>query len=145
MQEVTKPCDWSRCLQKGQVGKGWSPREKIYKCDPKDNPCNAGRQEYDMRSLVEFSTEPTKEEWPSFPWRIRPPSYRTGARQFVITAVNEYTDELTPDVVSTPSGITGAQTDMLTMGARRCSRKFFMVYKCWYSESIRSKISQILS
>ena len=33
-------------------------------------------------------------------------------------------DELTPDVVATLSGITGAQTDKLTMGARRCGRKF---------------------
>jgi len=32
-------------------------------------------------------------------------------------------DELTPDVVSTPSGIMGAQTDKLTMGARRYVRE----------------------
>jgi len=33
-------------------------------------------------------------------------------------------DELTPDVVSTLSGIIGAQTDKLTMGARRYVREF---------------------
>jgi len=32
-------------------------------------------------------------------------------------------DKLTPDVVSTPSGITEAQTDKFTMGLRRCGRK----------------------
>jgi len=33
-------------------------------------------------------------------------------------------DELTPDVVSTPSGITEAQTEKLAMGAKRCGREF---------------------
>ena len=31
---------------------------------------------------------------------------------------------LTPDVVSTPSGIMKAQTDKLAMGAKRCGREF---------------------
>jgi len=33
-------------------------------------------------------------------------------------------DELTPDMVSTPSGITDAQTDMLTMGAKGVVESF---------------------
>jgi len=33
-------------------------------------------------------------------------------------------DELTPDVVSTPSGIMKAQTDKLALGAKKCGREF---------------------
>jgi len=56
------PSRWIRCIQKGQVGTRWSLREKTYRYDPKDKLCNAGRPEYDMRLLVEFSTESTKED-----------------------------------------------------------------------------------
>jgi len=63
MMEVTIPGNWSGWLQKGRVGKGWSLRDKTHMYDPEHKSCNAGRQEYNMRSQVEFSTEPTKEEW----------------------------------------------------------------------------------
>jgi len=43
-------------------------------------------------------------------------------------------DELTPDLVSTPSGITDAQTDKLTMGAKRCGREFSV------STSVRTQV-----
>jgi len=53
---------WIGCIDKGQAGKRWSPREKAHGYDPEDKSCNAGRPEYNMRSHAEFSTEPTKEE-----------------------------------------------------------------------------------
>jgi len=74
------PSKWIWCIHKGQVGKRWSPREEAHRYDPEDKSCNAGRPEYDMQSRVEFSTEPTKEEWPSSVQRVRLPSMSTGAR-----------------------------------------------------------------
>jgi len=59
------PSKWIVCIHKGQVGKRCSPREKAHRYDPEDKSCNAGRPEYNIRSLVEFSMEPTKEDWPS--------------------------------------------------------------------------------
>jgi len=37
--------------------------------------------------------------------------------------VNGEVDELTPDVVSTPSGIMKEQTDKLALGAKKCGRE----------------------
>ena len=74
------PSKWIGCIHKGQVGKRWSPREKAYKYDPEDKWCNAGRPDYNMQLQVEFSTEPTKEDWPSSFWRVRLPSTNTMAR-----------------------------------------------------------------
>jgi len=71
---------WIGCIHKGQVGKRWSSREKTHRYDPEDKSCNAGRPEYNMLSHVEFSTEPTKEDWPSSVQRVRLPSKSTGAR-----------------------------------------------------------------
>jgi len=59
------PSKWIVCIHKGQVGKRWSPRENAHRYDPEDTSCNARRPEYNMRSHVACSTEPTKEEWPS--------------------------------------------------------------------------------
>jgi len=56
------PSKWIGCIHRGQVGKGWSLREKAYRYDPEYKSCNAGRPEYNMQLHVEFSTEPTKEE-----------------------------------------------------------------------------------
>ena len=74
------PSKWIGCIHRGQVGKGWSPREKTYWCDPKDKSCNHGRPEYNMQLHVEFSTEPTNEDWPSSVQRVRLPLVSTGAR-----------------------------------------------------------------
>jgi len=70
------PSKWIGCIHRGQVGKRWSPREEAYRYDPEDKSCNAGRPEYDMQSRVEFSTEPTNQEWPSLVQRVRLPSVR---------------------------------------------------------------------
>ena len=59
------PSKWIACIHRGQVGKRWSSREKAYRHNLEDKSCNAGRRECDMQSHVEFSTEPTNEEWPS--------------------------------------------------------------------------------
>ena len=56
---------WIGCIHGGQVGQRWSLREKAYTFDPEGKSCNAGRPEYNMQWRVEFSTEPTNEEWPS--------------------------------------------------------------------------------
>jgi len=74
------PSKWIGCIHRGQVGKRWSPREKAYRYDPEDKSCNAGGPEYNMQLLVEFSTEPAKEDWPSSVRRIRLPSTNTRAR-----------------------------------------------------------------
>jgi len=74
------PSKWIGCIHRGQVGKRWSPREEADRYDPEDKSCNAGRPEYDMPSHVEFSTQPTSEEWPSSIQRVRLPSMSTGAR-----------------------------------------------------------------
>jgi len=74
------PSKWIGCIHKGQVGKRWSPREEAHRYDPEDKSCNAGRPESDMQSRVEFSTEPTNEEWPSAVQRVRLPTVSTGAR-----------------------------------------------------------------
>jgi len=73
------PSKWIGCIHRGQVGKRCSAREKAYMYDPEDKSCNAGRPEYDMRSRVEFLTEPTNQEWPSSVQRVRLPSVSTGA------------------------------------------------------------------
>jgi len=59
------PSKWIGLIHRGQVGKGWSPKVKAYRYDPKDKSYNAGRPAYNMQLQVEFSTEPTKEDWPS--------------------------------------------------------------------------------
>jgi len=59
------PRKWIGCIHRGQVGKIWSPREEAHRYDPEDKSCNAGRLEYNMQSYVEFSKEPSNEEWPS--------------------------------------------------------------------------------
>jgi len=74
------PSKWIGCIHREQVGKRWSPRGKAYRYDPEDKSCNARRQEYNMQSRVEFSTEPTNEEWPNSVQRVRLPSVSTGAR-----------------------------------------------------------------
>ena len=74
------PSKWIGCINRGQVGKRWSPRGEAHMYDPEDKSCNAGRQEYDMLSRVEFSTEPTSEEWPCSVQQVRLPSVSTGAR-----------------------------------------------------------------
>jgi len=71
---------WIGGIHGGQVGKRWSPREEAHRYDPEDKTCNAGRPEYDMQSQVEFSTEPTNEQWPSPVQRVRLPAMSTGAR-----------------------------------------------------------------
>jgi len=48
-------------IHKGQVGKGWSAREKAHWYDPQGKSCNAGSPEYDMQAHVELSLVPTKE------------------------------------------------------------------------------------
>jgi len=48
--------------------------------DPEDKSGNARRQEYEMQSHTEFSTELTKEAWPSFVQRVRLPPTSTRAR-----------------------------------------------------------------
>jgi len=73
------PSKWIGCIHRGQVGKRCSPREKAYRYNPEDKSCNAGRPEYDMQSRVEFSTEPTNDEWPSSVQRVRLSSVSTGA------------------------------------------------------------------
>jgi len=55
---------WIGCIHKGQVGTRRSLRGKAYRYDPEDKSCNAGRPEYDMWVHSEFSTEPTREDWP---------------------------------------------------------------------------------
>jgi len=67
------PSKWIRQIQKGDVGKRRSPREKTHRGDPESMSCNAGRPEYDMRPHTKFSTEQTKEEWPSSVQRVRLP------------------------------------------------------------------------
>jgi len=74
------PSKWIGCIHRGQVGKGWSPRENAYRYDPEDKSCNAGRPEYDMQLQVEFSTKQTMEDWPSAVQRVRLPLVRTRAR-----------------------------------------------------------------
>ena len=74
------PSKWIGCIHRGHVGQGWSPREKTHWYDPEDKSCNAGRPEYDMRSHVEFLTEPTNEDWPSSVQRVILPLVTTGVR-----------------------------------------------------------------
>jgi len=74
------PSKWMGCIHRGQVGKRWSPREKAYRYDPEDKSYKAGRPEDDMHLHAEFSTEPTKEHWPSSVQRVRLPSASTRAR-----------------------------------------------------------------
>jgi len=74
------PSKWIGCIHRGEVGKRWSPREEAHRYDPEDKSYNAGRPEYDMQSGVEFSTEPTHEEWPSSVQRVRLTSVSMGAR-----------------------------------------------------------------
>jgi len=74
------PGKWIGCIHRGQVGKRWSPREQAYRYDPEDKSYNAGRPEYNMQLQVEFSTETTKQDWPSSVQRVRLPSTNTGAR-----------------------------------------------------------------
>jgi len=74
------PSKWIRCIHRGQVGKRGSRRENAYRYDPEDKSCNAGRPEYNMQLQVEFSTEPTKEDWPFSVQRVRLPSTSTRAR-----------------------------------------------------------------
>ena len=66
MKEVTMPSKWIGCIHKGRVGKRWSLGEKAYWYNPVEKSCNAGRPEYDMWLHAEMSTEPTKEDWPSY-------------------------------------------------------------------------------
>ena len=73
------PSKWIWCIHRGQVRKRWSPRDNAYRYDPEDKSCNAGRQEYEMQSHTEVSTEPTKEEWPSSVQQVRLPSKSTRA------------------------------------------------------------------
>jgi len=80
MKEVTMPSKWMWGIHRGQVGQRWSPRDNAYRYDPQDKSCNAGGPEYNMQLQVEFSTEPTKEDWPSSVQRVRLPSVSTGAR-----------------------------------------------------------------
>ena len=74
------PSKWIGCIHRGLVGKRWSPRENAYRYDPEDKSCNAGRPEYNMQLRVEFSTEPTKEDWPSSVQLVRLPSVSTRVR-----------------------------------------------------------------
>jgi len=74
------PSKWIGCIHRGQVGKRCSPREKAYRYDPEDKSCNARRPENNMQLRVEFSTELTKEDWPSSVRRVRLPSMNTRAR-----------------------------------------------------------------
>jgi len=74
------PSKWIGCIHRGQVGKRWSLRENTYWYDPEDKSCNAGRPENEMQLHTEFSTEPTKEDWPSSVQRVRLPSTSTRAR-----------------------------------------------------------------
>jgi len=74
------PSKWIGCIHRGQVGKIWSPRGKAYRYDPEDKSYNAGRPDNNMQSRVEFSTEPTNEEWPSSVQRVGLPSVSMGAR-----------------------------------------------------------------
>ena len=79
MKAVTMPSNWIRCIHKGQVGKRWSSGEKTYRYHPEDKSCNGARPEYDMRLHAEFSTEPTKEHWPSSVQRVKLALVHTGA------------------------------------------------------------------
>jgi len=74
------PSKWIGCIHKGQVGKRWSPGEEAHRYDPQNKSFNAGRPEYNMQSRVEFSTEPTNEEWPSSVQQVGLPSVSTEAR-----------------------------------------------------------------
>ena len=74
------PSKWIGSIRKGQVGKRWSAREKAYRYEPEDKSCNAGRPEYNMQLQVAFSTEPTKEDWPSSVQRVRLPSTSMSGR-----------------------------------------------------------------
>jgi len=65
------PNKWIGCIHKGRVGKRWSPRAKAHRYNPEDKSCNAGSPEYNMQLHAEFSTEPTKEDWPSCVRRVR--------------------------------------------------------------------------
>jgi len=73
------PSKWIGCIHKGQVGTRWSPRENPYRYDPEEKSCNAGRPKYNMQLQVEFSTEATREDWPSSVHRVRLPSTNTRA------------------------------------------------------------------
>ena len=74
------PSKWIGCIHRGQVCKTGRPRETAYRYDPEDKSCNAGRPEYNIMWQVEFSTEPTKEDWPSSVRRVRLPSTNTRGR-----------------------------------------------------------------
>jgi len=71
---------WIGCIHKGLVGKRWRPREKNHRYDPENKLCNARRPEYDLQLHVEFSTEPTKEDWQSSVLRVRLPWVTTSTR-----------------------------------------------------------------
>jgi len=73
------PSKWFGCIHRGHVGKRWSPRGKTHWHDAEHKSCNAERPEYDMWSHVEFSTETTKEDWPSSVQRVRLPLVNTRA------------------------------------------------------------------
>jgi len=74
------PSKWIGFIHSGQGGKRWSLREKAYGYDPENTLCNAGIPEYNMQLQVEFTTEPTKEDWPASFQRVRLPSTNTRAR-----------------------------------------------------------------
>jgi len=74
------PSKWIGCIHKGHVGKRWSPREKAHRYDPEDKSCNTGRPESNMRLQVKFSTDPTKDDWPSSVQGVRLPSVNTKER-----------------------------------------------------------------
>ena len=71
---------WIGGVHKGQVGTRWSPSGKTHTYNPEDRSSNAERQESDMRLHVEFSTEPTKGDWPSSVQGVRLLTVSTGAR-----------------------------------------------------------------
>jgi len=74
------PGKWIGCIDQGQVGKRWSPREKAHRYDSEYKSYNAGEPEYEMPLHGEFSTEPTKEDWPCSVQRVRLPLVSMGAR-----------------------------------------------------------------
>jgi len=53
--------------------------------------------------------------------------------------------ELTPDVVSTPSGIMKAQTDKLAMGAKKVWLRVFRVYESSHSGEVCRDVGKVLS
>jgi len=74
------PSKWIGCIHKGQADKEWGPREKTHRYDPEDKSCNTETPEYAMWLHDEFSTQPTKQDWPSFVKRVRLPLVSMGAR-----------------------------------------------------------------